>query len=42
MYRDMTRPRMTGSVVIWMVVLAAVIMVSDAKPTGMHASANVV
>ncbi len=37
----MTRPRMTGSTDIWMVELAAVIIVSDASPTGMHATAKV-
>ena len=31
---------MTGSTDIWMVELAAVIMVSDASPTGMHATAK--
>ncbi len=35
-----TRPRIAGSVLIWMVELAAVIIVSDARPTGMHATAN--
>ena len=41
MYSAITRPRTTGSVLIWMVALAAVIMVSDANPTGMQAIANV-
>ena len=41
MYSAITRPRTAGSVLIWMVALAAVIMVSDASPTGMHAIANV-
>ena len=37
MYNAITRPRTAGSVVIWMVELAAVIMVRLASPTGMHA-----
>ena len=39
MYSDITRPRTTGSVDIWIVVFAAVSIVSDASPTGMHATA---
>ena len=36
----MTRPRIAGSVLIWMVEFAAVIIVRDASPTGMQATAN--
>ncbi len=39
MYRAMTRPRIDGSVVVWMVAFAVVIMVSAMRPTGTHATA---
>ena len=40
MYRAITRPRITGSVLSCTVALAAVISVSEDSPTGIRATAN--
>ncbi len=39
MYKAITRPRTAGGVLIWIAEFAAVIIVSEASPTGMLAIA---